>query len=96
MKAEGERKSAEDDKLKTILEKLDNLPTSTVQVVTQAQTTLNGSPEPNTEEKVPYYIPSLPDARSIPGSITHKVTKTDGAEVEKASQALRKFRKQSR
>ena len=94
LRAEGDRESTEDDKLKTILEKLDNLSSSTVQVVSQAQTNLNGSSEPNTEEKIPYYIPTLPDARSIPSIIKPKVIKTDGFDVEKASQALRKFRKQ--
>jgi len=94
LRAEGDRKSTEDDKLKTILEKLDNLSSSTVQIVSQAQPNLSGYSEPNTEEKTPYYIPTLPDARSIPGSITPKVIHTDGVDVEKASQALRKFRKQ--
>jgi uncharacterized small protein (DUF1192 family) len=94
LRAESEKKSTDDDKLKTILERLDNLPTATVQVVTQAQLSTTTAAEPDTEEKVPIYIPSLPDARSIPSRITPKVIKTDGSDVEKAGKALRQFRKQ--
>lgn len=94
LKAESERRSTEDDKLKTILEKLNNLPTATVQVVTQAKSASTGILESDADEKAPIFIPSLPDARSIPSKITPKVIKTDGSEVEKAGSALRKFRKQ--
>lgn len=94
LKAEGERKSLEDDKLKTILERLDNLPTATVQVVTQAHSTTADTSESTVDEKSPIFIPSLPDVKSIPSRITPRVIKTDGSEVEKAGNALRKFRKQ--
>jgi hypothetical protein len=94
LKADGERKSLEDDKLKTILERLDNLPTATVQVVTQAHSTTMDTSESTVDEKSPIFIPTLPDAKSIPSRITPKVIKTDGSEVEKAGNALRKFRKQ--
>ena len=91
LRAEGEKKSTGDDKLQTILERLDNLPT-TVQVVTQAQASSAGMTEPDTDKKVPIYIPAMPDARSIPGRIVPKVTRSDGVEVEKAGKALRQFR----
>jgi hypothetical protein len=93
LKAEGEKKSTNEETLKTILERLDNLSTTTVQVVPQAQGSTSSTPESNTEEKVPIYLPSLPDARSFPSRIIPKVTKSDGVEAEKSSKALRQLRK---
>lgn len=88
LKAEVGTRPNYEDKLQAILDRLDRLSTSAVQSATI------GTPDNYIEEKVPIFIPSLPDARDIPGVITPKVIKTDGSEVERASRALRKFRKQ--
>jgi hypothetical protein len=92
LKVENDKKSTDRDTLNIILEKLDNLPSPTVQVVTKVQSEHSETNESDLEGKVPIYIPSLPDARSFPSRITPKVTKSDGVDVEKAGKALRQLR----
>ena len=93
LKVEQSKKSADDDRLKIILERLNSIPTTTVQVANQVQATTVEAEEQRSSEKVPIYIPSVPDAQVISSRIYPKVTRSDGADVEKAGKALREFRK---
>ncbi len=87
LKADSDRKASEEDKFELILKRLDNLPAS-VQV--QGSTAEKGGLVE--DSKVPIFVPSLPDARSIPGRIAPKTTQHDGSQVRKATKALKEFR----
>jgi hypothetical protein len=91
------KKSSEGDALSLILDKLDKLPTQTLQISNQGSTPTPVSVDEVPVFEVPVFVPSRVNSKqSDPGRITLKQTTIDGASVTDAVKALREVRKKNR